>query len=189
MISHAANANSQRPHDLLSAIDHPQPLRRHFLPVSDATRKAGRCRLIRHGQIPGSRERPNLCLRNPAFGKRASHAMLRRRRQPRPIVAQIISVRAAGDYRHTQPFRQSFQTRVKLRLAMKAAVRRIGRIRRVRQLMQFNPLVPNACSSSPSAKLSLNPVTAIASSPSASCAAFATTALSTPPEYATAQLP
>ena len=70
--------------------------------------------------------------------------MLQRRLHPRPIIAQIIGIRAIHDRSHAELRQQRFKLCIKLRLAVITPVGCILEIIRPRQLIRRNHDMPNS---------------------------------------------
>ncbi len=109
-------------------------------------------RLLRHGlaglshtgNCQWAAKLAHVGLVQTAFQQRAAHPMLPRGGHAGAIIAGIVEVGAVEDHFDGEPLRQTFQLRVKLRLAVIAAVRSVLEIVRIGELLRVDHFVANA---------------------------------------------
>src|SRR5690606_29255660 len=112
--------------------------------VNEPAGKTGHRRLVPDGQPPAPGDLPDVGLAKAAFDERASDRTLPRRFHAGPIVAQIVDVRAVRDHGDAQRLLKAFQVRVQLRLAVVAAVARVGDVAGTREFFRVDGDVPDA---------------------------------------------
>ena len=134
VVTHAELPKAERAHEGLGGVDAPQLLRRDGVAVLEARGQAGERGLVPRRQSERARELADLLLGEPGVDHRRAHAALLRGLHARPVVAEIVDVRAVHQRTAAFALGDRRELSEQLLFAEEAAVGGILRVLRVGQL-------------------------------------------------------
>ena len=112
--------------------------------VREAARKTRRLRLLRVLHVQGRRQSADVGLVEAGVHQGRDDAVVGRRLQARPVVAEVVRVGAVEDVVEAFLLGDAFQGVVERRLAVEAAVHRIGAVGRIRHFVGDDHAVAHA---------------------------------------------
>ena len=127
MVAHAQDAEAERAHGPLGAVDRAQRLGLDRRAVGDARGQARARRLLRARHAERAGERAHLGLADAGLEQRMDDAVLGRGAQAGPPVAVVVGVRAREQRRVAAPRGERRERVVELGLAVVAAVGAVAR--------------------------------------------------------------
>src|SRR5207247_8450660 len=144
VVAHAELAEAERPHEGLGGVDLAQLLRGDAVAVLESRRQARERGLVPGRQPERAREIADLLLGQAGLDHRGADAALPGRLHARPVVAEVVHVRAVHEGPARLPLRDRRQVREQLLLAEEAPVGAVLRVLRIGQLVRAHHHVTQA---------------------------------------------